>query len=318
MMAVSTLLKSCATPPASWPDGLHLLALRELRLELALLGHVERVDVDPLLGALDFLGARDIEPDRLVAATRQGGIDRLDLGALGDSGGNGLGQSLAARLADELGHRLHVDRRLAAGPAEDPAERRVGADDPAGLVERGDGERRVVEKAREAHFRGAERLFLVGAMAAVEHQRARLAQLAIGEAGGAVHQADRETGAVAANEVDIDDFGADFAVAATAHEEACAIATHHIVEPDRIALELGEVVAKPVGQRRVEILDAALGIGGKEAGRRMVEIVDGALQFEKGVVLPLAVAGDVLNRPQDQRFAAAVDLRQGADADAIP
>ena len=34
MMIVSRLLKSCATPPVSWPIALHLLGLRELFLRL--------------------------------------------------------------------------------------------------------------------------------------------------------------------------------------------------------------------------------------------------------------------------------------------
>ena len=136
---------------------------------------------------------------------------------------------------------------------------------------------------------------LVGAAAAVEDQRAGLAQLAVGEARGAMQQAHREAGAVAAHEIDVDDLGADLAVAAAAHQEARAVAAHDVVERDRAGLELGEVVAEPVGERRVEILHPALGIGGEEAGGRVVEIVDGALQLEEGVVLPLAVAGDVLD-----------------------
>ena len=42
MMAVSTLLKSCATPPATGRS--HLLRLREIFLKRALLGRVERVE----------------------------------------------------------------------------------------------------------------------------------------------------------------------------------------------------------------------------------------------------------------------------------
>lgn len=44
-------------------------------------------------------------------------------------------------------------------------------------------------------------------------------------------------------------------------------------------MELGEVDAKPFGERGVEIDDLALAAGGEETGRRMVEIVDGVLQF---------------------------------------
>lgn len=48
---------------------------------------------------------------------------------------------------------------------------------------------------------------------------------------------------------------------------------------ERAGMELGEVDAKPFGERGVEIDDLALAAGGEETGRRMVEIVDGVLQF---------------------------------------
>ena len=75
---------------------------------------------------------------------------------------------------------------------------------------------------------GAQGLLAVGAAAAVEDQGARFAELAIGEPRGAMEQPDRHDGAVAAHEVDVDDLGADFAVAAAAHQEARAVAAHDI------------------------------------------------------------------------------------------
>ena len=55
-------------------------------------------------------------------------------------------------------------------------------------------------------------------------------------------------------------------------------------------LEAGEVDAEPLGERRVEIDDAAVRLGREEAGRRVVEIVDRVLQLlEDGLLLrPLA------------------------------
>ncbi|MGC4077406.1 MAG: hypothetical protein QM702_10310 [Rubrivivax sp.] len=299
-------------------DGLHLLALGELRLELALLGHVEGVDVDALGVVAALFRARDVEAHGLVASAGQRRIDRLDLGTGIGGGADGGLEGVAARFGEQVDHGLAVDRLVATGPAEDATERSVCADDPAGLVEGSDGERSIVEEAREAYFGSAQGLLVVGALAAIEHQRAGLAELALGEAGGAMHQAHRETGAVAADQVDVDDLGADLAVGATAHQQAGAVATHDVVELERARLELGEVVAEPVGEGRVDVLHPAPRIGGEEAGRRVVEIVDGALQLEEGVVLPFAVAGDVLDGPQHQRLVGVADDRQGADADAVP
>lgn len=133
-----------------------------------------------------------------------------------------------------------------------------------------------------------------------------------------MHQAHRQAGAVAAHQVDIDDLGADFAVGAAAHQQAGTIAAHDVVEPDGGGFELGQVIAEPVGEGRVEVLHPSLRIGGEEAGRGVVEIIDGALQFEKGVVLPLAVAGDVLDGPQHQGLAALINGGERTDADAVP
>ena len=58
MIAVSTLLKSCATPPASWPTACIFWLWRELLLERPLLGDVDGVDDDRLVVA-----ARPPRPD---------------------------------------------------------------------------------------------------------------------------------------------------------------------------------------------------------------------------------------------------------------
>ena len=77
-------------------------------------------------------------------------------------------------------------------------------------------------------------------------------------------------------------------------------------------------MTEPIRQRRVEILHPALCVSGEEARRRVVEIVDRPLQFEEGVLLTLAVAGDLLDRPGHQWFAGGVDFRQCSNTDAIP
>ena len=213
---------------------------------------------------------------------------------------------------------MHFERLGAARPAEDAPERRVGADDAALAVERRDGERRVVEEPREANFGGAQGLLALGAAAAVENQRPRFAELAIGEPRRPMEQPDRHDGAVAPHEVDVDHLGAEIAPCpAAAHQEARAIATHEIGQRQIVGRELREVVAEPIGERRVDVLHAAIGIGREEPRGCVVEIVDRPLQLDERAVLPLAVAGDVLDRPENLRTAA-LNLRQRAHADTIP
>ncbi len=50
----------------------------------------------------------------------------------------------------------------------------------------------------------------------------------------------------------------------------------------------------------------------------MIEIVDGALQVAEGRLVVLAVAGDVLHRPGEERLAALLERRQRPHGDAIP
>ena len=76
--------------------------------------------------------------------------------------------------------------------------------------------------------------------------------------------------------------------------------------------DLGEIVIEPVRQRRVDIDEVAGGIDREEAARRMIEIFDRVLQFLEHVLLALAVAGDVGDRPH-RVFRLALALAERAD-----
>src|SRR6202042_3112157 len=78
-----------------------------------------------------------------------------------------------------------------------------------------------------------------------------------------------------------------------------------------------EIVIQPVRQRRVDIDDVAGGIDGEEAARRMIEIFDRMLQLLEYILLPLAVAGDVVNRPH-RVFRLALALAERADPHSQP
>ena len=71
----------------------------------------------------------------------------------------------------------------------------------------------------------------------------------------------------------------------------------------RARLELREIDAQPVGKRRVDVEDLALPAGGEETGRRMIEIVDGVLQFLEEALLIVALGGDVGDLPEIERVA---------------
>ena len=94
-----------------------------------------------------------------------------------------------------------------------------------------------------------------------------------------MQEPDRQRRAVTADEIDIDNFGTDFAVAATSHQQAGAITANEVRHLDIAGLERCQVVPEPVGKRRVEVLHPPLGVRRENSGRRVVEIVDGALQF---------------------------------------
>ena len=79
-----------------------------------------------------------------------------------------------------------------------------------------------------------------------------------------------------------------------------ALAGDDVGELERAGADLGEVVVEPVRQRGVEIDDVAGRIDREEAGRRVVEIVDGVLQLLEHVLLALALARDVGDRPHRQ------------------
>ena len=105
----------------------------------------------------------------------------------------------AAALGDQIGERLHLDGLL--GGRDQPKMRLNGAlvrmiRPSSSSVAMANGVSLKKREKRTSAARSASSV--LGAAAAVEHQRARLAQFAVGEPGGAVQQAHREGGAVAA------------------------------------------------------------------------------------------------------------------------
>ena len=290
-------------------DRLHLLALRELRLERALLGRLQRVDDG---GVLALIALQDGAHEEAHAARRR----------VGEGGVDGGNVALARdRRVDRRRHRRAVGflHQLAEPPpapvdrpdlAEEHDEAGVGERDAALPVDRGDRHRRVVEEAGEAHLGDAARLRLV-AEPHVEDERARGADRAVGGDRHAVQEARRQARAVGAHEVEIERLG-------LGARRARRLDHREPLDADDVAhvlgarLELGEVDADPFGERGVQVADAPVRLEREEAGRRMVEIVDGVLQLLKNVLLVLALARDVGDEPADMR------IRPAGRADAHP
>ena len=140
-------------------DGVHLLRLRELLLELALLGGVERVEERALAVAVGVADRAQPDAHRATAFPDEAEIDRRDVAAPVRSRGDGTGEVGAVALGDELRHRAALRAGAAARQdAEQAHERGVVAHDVAGAADGGDGDRRVVEEAREPDLGGALRL----------------------------------------------------------------------------------------------------------------------------------------------------------------
>ena len=173
----------------------------------------------------------------------------------------------------------------------------IGAHHRAGAVHGRDRHRGMVEEAHEAHFGGALRIGMLVARAA-DHQRARRAGHAVGAERQLVIEPHRHGLAAAHAQIDVEDFGLDFA--RHRHDrgqQRRAVAGDDVGQLQAARSDFGEVVIEPARQRRVDIDDLAGRTDREEAARRVIEIFDRVLQFLEHVFLAFAVARDVGDRP---------------------
>jgi len=189
-------------------------------------------------------------------------------------------------------------------------EPRIGANHGAGTVHGRDRHRGVIEEAHEADFGGTLRIGTLVARAA-DHQGPRGAGHAVGAECQLVIETHRHGLAAAHPQVDVEHLGLDFA---RHRHDRCQqrgpVAGHDVGQLQPARADFGKIVIEPVGQRGVDIDQVAGGIDREEPARRMIEIFDGVLQFLEYVLLPLAVAGDVGDRPhREPRLALALAQR---------
>ena len=203
-----------------------------------------------------------------------------------------------------------TSRRRPVQPAnvalEEAEEGGVGAADRAVPVDRGDGDRRVVEEAGETDFGGPQRLRPFLARAPVEDNGAGRARGAARSDRDAVEKPHRQALAATLDEIEVDRLGAIVAALGNhAGEQGHAFAPDQIAKRQRPRLEVREVDAKPIREGGVEVDDAAIRLGREEAGGSVVEIVDGVLEFLEHRLLLRPLAADVGDSPGRARTRAA-------------
>ena len=138
-------------------DRLHLLALRELLLERALLGDVEGVDDHRVAAVGAVLDGVDVEAGAPLALAGDRHVDRRDDAGPPRRRIERRGDRRAVGLRDEIDQ---LPATVPPSPRLPNRRRKAALVRPirAAPVDRGDGDRRVVEEAGEADLGGAERL----------------------------------------------------------------------------------------------------------------------------------------------------------------
>ncbi|MGY4452505.1 hypothetical protein ACVWZR_007165 [Bradyrhizobium sp. i1.3.1] len=276
-------------------DRLHLLRLVDLVLQRAPLGGLEHVHDGGFGLVLGGIHRRDEELAPALLGSFERHLDRRDVGLALRGLVDGRDQKLPVARIDRAEDRL-------AGAVEpeglpELGVARVGAHDVAAAVDGRDRHRRMVEEAHEAHFGGAVGIAALVAGAA-DDERARRPRCAVGAEGELVIEPHRHGLAGPHAQVDVEDFR--LHLARHRHdrgEQRGAVAGDDVGELQPARADLGEIVVEPVRQCRVDIGELACRIDREEAAGRVIEIFDRVLEFLEHVLLALAVAGDVGDRP---------------------
>ena len=194
MIAVSTLLKSCATPPASWPIAciFWLCAKFSCRVRCSVVSSAKMVALAP-------------SSPRGSAAETKSRAERAAPAPSSDASSGAISPlpwpaaSIAARSAARSRSATPVEDRQPCLAGVGLGRRRreareggVGAQDRAPRVDRRDRHRGRIEDAGEAHLGGAQVLAFDLAGRAIDHQRAGRARRAVAGEGDPVQDAHRQ------------------------------------------------------------------------------------------------------------------------------
>ena len=282
-------------------DRLHLLRLRELRLQLALLGGLDRVDDRRLAVALLLLDRRR---RRTAPSARPRPRARRRPARCRPARPRpcAIAASSAARSRSATTARIERPSAGSASPLSTPCCRRANSALARAIVPL----LSTVAIAIGVLWKKRMKRTSAARCGSAPSSRARLST-SVREAPGAPSAANAtlwysRTGTVRPPRVfrsRSKRLGLHFArrrrrsaASSAAPSPATMSASFSPPEPT-----CGQIVVEPARERRVEIDDLALGIDREEAGRRVIEIVDRVLQFLEDVLLPLAVARDVGDRP---------------------
>ena len=88
-------------------------------------------------------------------------------------------------------------------------------------------------------------------------------------------------------------------------DQGGAVLRHDRFELERPACDFRQVEAEPLGERGVQVVDIAVGVGGEETGRRAVEIGDRRLHLGEARLGPRTLQCDLIDLPHDERALAA-------------
>src|SRR5579872_4617219 len=297
-------------------DRVHFLLLDQPALELALLGRLQRIDDGRLLIAFLLADGGDVKARGSLALAGQCGVDRSDvpptLSRLDDRSLERRPVALSDDGTDRSAAGVAADHAL-----EQPGKQRIGPYDAAVAVDCGDRHRRVMEKSHEADFGGSLQ-FAAVITGTIEHHGARGTWQTVRTKRQSVKEANRQRPAGAGFQIKVNDLGLHLAGrSAQRCQQRSAIARDEVSKLEAARADLSEILIKPVRERGVEINDVAADVGGEEAGWGMIEVIDGALQLLKNVFLPLAVARDVVKRP-DREIAGVGRAPQRANAHPQP
>ncbi len=169
----------------------------------------ERIDNCGFAVTFTVLNGRDIEcGGTRIVSFHERNVDRGNFPDTVRRSRQCLGEFLAAALGDigfqfwRLFDRVHRTEQL--------QERRIGAQNPAVVVERGNRYRRVVEEARKADFRCPQGLGSLLPARPVQHQPPAVAGLSVFAEWNTVQKAHWKSASVAGDEVEIEGLAFDF------------------------------------------------------------------------------------------------------------
>ena len=118
-------------------------------------------------------------------------------------------------------------------------------------------------------------------------------------------------------QIDVELLGRHFArPAGNDRHQRRAVGGHDIRQFELAGRELGEIIVEPAGERRIHIGDRAVWLRREKAGGRVIEIVDHMLQVLEEAFVPFVFARDVGDGPE--RRVVFCDAFERAHPDAIP